>query len=45
MGGLFTESAQAYGARQLRAGSNPAAGMIVLDAANPYFTNVAHEAE
>ncbi|WP_233722227.1 LacI family DNA-binding transcriptional regulator [Nesterenkonia massiliensis] len=32
-------------ARQLRAGSNPAVGMIVLDAANPYFTDVAHGAE
>lgn len=32
-------------ARQLRAGNNPAVGMIVLDAANPYFTDVAHGAE
>lgn len=32
-------------ARQLRAGTNPAVGMIVLDAANPYFTDVAHGAE
>ncbi|GAA4913257.1 LacI family DNA-binding transcriptional regulator [Nesterenkonia rhizosphaerae] len=32
-------------ARQLRAGSNPAVGMIVLDAANPYFTDVAQGAE
>ena len=32
-------------ARQLRAGTNPAVGMIVLDAANPYFTGVAHGAE
>src|SRR5690625_3089090 len=29
-------------ARQLRAGTNPAVGMVVLDAANPYFTDVAH---
>src|SRR5690625_4437800 len=32
-------------ARQLRAGTNPAVRMIVLDAANPYFTDVAHGAE
>lgn len=32
-------------ARQLRAGKNPAVGLIVLDAANPYFTDVAHGAE
>ncbi|WP_258935351.1 substrate-binding domain-containing protein [Nesterenkonia pannonica] len=32
-------------ARQLRAGFNPAVGMIVLDARNPYFTDVAAGAE
>lgn len=32
-------------ARQLRAGFNPAVGMIVLDAANPYFNNLAGGAE
>lgn len=32
-------------ARQLRAGKNPAVGMIVLDAANPYFNDVAYGAE
>ena len=32
-------------ARQLRAGFNPAVGMIVLDAANPYFTDLAGGAE
>lgn len=32
-------------ARQLRAGTNPAVGMIVLDAANPYFAEVARGAE
>ncbi|GFZ86728.1 LacI family transcriptional regulator [Nesterenkonia alkaliphila] len=32
-------------ARQLRAGFNPAVGLIVLDAANPYFTDVAGGAE
>lgn len=32
-------------ARQLRAGTNRAAGMVVLDAANPFFTDIAHGAE
>lgn len=32
-------------ARQLRAGSNRAIAMIVLDVANPFFTDVAHSVE
>ncbi|QYJ03027.1 LacI family transcriptional regulator [Nocardioides panacisoli] len=32
-------------ARQLRAGSNRAVAMIVLDVANPFFTDVAHSVE
>lgn len=32
-------------ARQLRAGTNPAIGMVVLDIANPFFTDVARGVE
>jgi LacI family transcriptional regulator len=32
-------------ARQLRAGTNRAVGMVVLDVANPFFTDVMHGAE